>query len=51
MAKRKITANTKKSSGKRQIEERLRVFANLVVDRLLEDQRNGKIRLRSATDR
>lgn len=40
-AKRKLQKNT---SPKMSVEERLQILANLIVDRIIEDQKNGIIR-------
>lgn len=33
------------------IEERLQVTANLIIDRIIEDQLNGNLRIRCKTDK
>ncbi len=38
IVKKTLTANLS-------IEERLRIFANLIVDRVIEDQKNGVVRI------
>ena len=47
----KNTSKNKVSSGKspskQSVDKRLKIFANLIVDRLLEEQKNGNLKLRS----
>lgn len=43
--KRKLQTATESELTNISIEERLRIFANLIVDRIIEDQKNGITRV------
>ena len=46
-AENKIRKDTRQITSNLTLEERLQVIANLIVDRILEDQLNGSLKLRT----
>lgn len=50
MTKGKAAKTIKKNTPLNHADEQLRTFANLIVDRLIEDKNKGKLQLRSTSD-